>query len=582
MKFKRAILSAIACVLSLMMTFAFAACGDGNTGSKVESVTLDITTVTMGPGDTQRLKATVKLADGKEGEVEEWTTSAENVATVTRGVVAAKAAGAATITAKAGDKTATCTVTVEDIKVELNKTTLSLEKGHEETLTATVKKNDAATADKVVWTSSDEKIATVDENGKITAKREGEVTITATRKDANQKASCAVTVTWTKPDGYKEITYYEQNKVPSGDWGYWNDPADYVGGQSEMIESYYQSSANSEAGKVNFSFVVSSRKEADFNKEMAIIQITYRNASETGEGGDGKLITNHNYELSFDLTSNVAGKIGINTIGQDPLTPYDIVAGTNHFTVNFRHGDWDVIYPDGDYTNIESAAYFLLGQLGELGQEVNVSIDNFKWVDKGEADQKTEKPDFTPPAIPDLSATEAIAMPFDTTAVNEKYVMTTADSGKSYKIVYTNVESDTYEGLAFDIPEAADAANCNTLALTVKNDGEATVKIRLNLKGTVATQDPNGLDIFECGLVSIVDGEGGSVSTDTTWGGTNITVEAGKTVTVYITYEANGAHGVPTVMEFCIDTAYENEAHNKHSGDVTFSNFKFANVTEEE
>ena len=79
--------------------------------------------------------------------------------------------------------------------ITLNKTTLSLEEGKNETLTATVAPADAD--DKTLyWYSSDETIATVDENGKVTALKEGTVTITAEANDGNgAEASCAVTVT---------------------------------------------------------------------------------------------------------------------------------------------------------------------------------------------------------------------------------------------------------------------------------------------------------------------------------------------------------------------------------------------------
>ena len=63
--------------------------------------------------------------------------------------------------------------------------------GDEETMTATVEPEGAA--DKVEWTSSDEDVVTVDENGKITAVGEGTATITATA--GGKTATCTVTVT---------------------------------------------------------------------------------------------------------------------------------------------------------------------------------------------------------------------------------------------------------------------------------------------------------------------------------------------------------------------------------------------------
>lgn len=79
--------------------------------------------------------------------------------------------------------------------ITLNKTSLSLEKDKSETLTATVKP-DNATDKTVTWSSSDKDIATVDENGKVTAVADGTATITCKANDSSGKqATCAVTVT---------------------------------------------------------------------------------------------------------------------------------------------------------------------------------------------------------------------------------------------------------------------------------------------------------------------------------------------------------------------------------------------------
>ena len=78
----------------------------------VSGITLDRATATLVEGEKVTLTATVSPANASDKTVT-WSSSNSTVATVTNGVVTAVAPGTATITAKAGDKTATCKVTVE-------------------------------------------------------------------------------------------------------------------------------------------------------------------------------------------------------------------------------------------------------------------------------------------------------------------------------------------------------------------------------------------------------------------------------------------------------------------------------------
>ncbi len=77
----------------------------------VTSITLNQTSINLGIGESRTLIATVTPANATYKTVI-WRTSDDNVATVSSGVVTAVAEGTCTITAMAGDKTATCTVTV--------------------------------------------------------------------------------------------------------------------------------------------------------------------------------------------------------------------------------------------------------------------------------------------------------------------------------------------------------------------------------------------------------------------------------------------------------------------------------------
>ena len=162
-------------------------------GVKAESVTLNMTSLKLEVGDTELLKATVLPEDTTDKTVT-WSSSNDEVVTVNEnGEIEAVALGKATITATCGSVSATCEVDVMIFaeSVTLSKTSVTLKAGESETLTATVKP-DNTTYKTVTWTSTKEDVATVDENGKITAVSKGAATIIATCGTVS--ATCAVTV----------------------------------------------------------------------------------------------------------------------------------------------------------------------------------------------------------------------------------------------------------------------------------------------------------------------------------------------------------------------------------------------------
>ena len=133
--------------------------------------------------------------EGATDKTVTWSSSNDRVATVdANGKVKAVGNGEAKITAKAGDKTATCKVLVSTLAsgVTLDKTELTL-KIEDSPVTLVAKVTPASTSDKTVtWRSSNEKVATVDSNGKITPVGLGETKITA---EANgYTATCTVKV----------------------------------------------------------------------------------------------------------------------------------------------------------------------------------------------------------------------------------------------------------------------------------------------------------------------------------------------------------------------------------------------------
>ncbi len=154
------------------------------------AISLDQTSVSLTVGQSVKLNATTANGTGDVA----WTSSNEQVATVSDGTVTAVAAGDATITATYSGKNAVCTVTVNpepalDPSITLDKSSVSLTVGQSVTLNATTANG---TGD-VAWTSSDEQVATVSA-GTVTAVAAGEATITATY--SGKTAVCTVTVTY--------------------------------------------------------------------------------------------------------------------------------------------------------------------------------------------------------------------------------------------------------------------------------------------------------------------------------------------------------------------------------------------------
>lgn len=194
-------------------------------GTPVSSVKLSDTSKQLEVGNKFQLKATVLPAKASVRSVS-YQTSNKTIAEVTKsGVVTAKSAGSAVITVVSKDgtnKKAVCRVqvsnkqqpttqtpvkdepkeepkdtTVKTTGISLNKQSLTFySNSASQQLEANVKPENA-TNKGVIWSSEDESIATVSDNGVVTPSKtkEGTTTITATAADkSGAKATCEVKV----------------------------------------------------------------------------------------------------------------------------------------------------------------------------------------------------------------------------------------------------------------------------------------------------------------------------------------------------------------------------------------------------
>lgn len=152
-------------------------------------------TLTLTAGEAATLETAVAPADATHVVIS-YTSSDNSVATVSdAGEVKAVGVGEADITAvvENTELSAVCKITVlpKIESVDLNYTELSLKVGGTAQLTYTVQPEDAV-VESATYTSSDESVATVDEEGTVTAVADGTTTITVDVDGVT--AECEVTI----------------------------------------------------------------------------------------------------------------------------------------------------------------------------------------------------------------------------------------------------------------------------------------------------------------------------------------------------------------------------------------------------
>ena len=166
----------------------------------VASVTVSPSAATLIVGQTVELEAQPRDASGRllDGRTVTWSSNRSDVATVSAtGTVAAVSPGTATITASSEGRSGAATIVVEAPtvnRVEVTPAIASVGVGASFRLTATVfdSRGNVIPGAQVAWSSSDTRIATVDNTGRVVGVREGSVTITAT--SGAKAGTAAITV----------------------------------------------------------------------------------------------------------------------------------------------------------------------------------------------------------------------------------------------------------------------------------------------------------------------------------------------------------------------------------------------------
>ncbi len=183
----------------------FTATCDVTVQAHIENIVIENGDIELYKGQTEELEVSFNPTEFVESKALTWESSNENVAVVTQDdqgntIVQAIAPGNAVIKATTVNGIYDeIVVTVPEVKIDtliLNKKSTSIEKGETETLVATILPENTTDDTTITWESEDSSIATVDENGVVTAVSPGTTKIIATTT-SGLSVECEVTVTCT-------------------------------------------------------------------------------------------------------------------------------------------------------------------------------------------------------------------------------------------------------------------------------------------------------------------------------------------------------------------------------------------------
>ena len=280
-------LIAIVCTC-MVFVFAGCNCSKKNNGNNSSAITLSQTTLNIVEGKSGTVVATYSGSETIEWEIEDDSIATINAPTPKVCTVTAVKVGTTTLTAKAGEDKATCTVKVTEDNTE--KVTITL--GGEAVTEADVDMGEtitfAATASlgsPITWESSNTNIATVNQNGVVKGEKPGTATITA-KVNESIKAEVALTVNSVGGYVYYEITLdngASDAAANPGVWAYWTEWGQF-------------SALNYDNGTVNIAFTENGGNWYNiqlFNVDSTIDPSKY-------------------YKLTVDIDSNEAGRVTIN------------------------------------------------------------------------------------------------------------------------------------------------------------------------------------------------------------------------------------------------------------------------------
>lgn len=201
-----------------------------NVLSPLSSINLEDKYVTLNRYKERQLNLIFSPGDTTDKKEVVWTSSDKSIVSVSKeGIIKGLKSGKAVITAQVGNLLSSCEVNVKSplINIYMDKEKLQVNRSESEQLNITYNPIDTTDSKDIVWTSSDENIATVDDNGNVKGISLGNVIISAKVGDKTAKSIVKV-VAPIRSIGLnkKEITLENPNEETLTPIFYPNDTTD--------------------------------------------------------------------------------------------------------------------------------------------------------------------------------------------------------------------------------------------------------------------------------------------------------------------------------------------------------------------
>ena len=197
----------------------------------------------------------------------------------------------------------------------------------------------------------------------------------------------------------------------------------------------------------------------------------------------------------------------------------------------------------------------------------NITLSKVSFTGEGAVDPDIGESD-EPVVVPEDGS---VNLTFFPESAGNKYTVDTTAATDSVTMSYTGIGGSDYAFLSTN--DAAQYANGkDTFTVTLKNNGESAVSVRVDIAGTTEVDNGQGGKSKILNTAAVAS-DGRHVDTNLAWGGSTVVLEAGEEVTLVISYDESTPKGNATAVLVSCDS-HRGDA-NKYSGNVTISGFKF-------